>query len=76
MLLDNGYPRNVINIQITEKITQFSTLKRFGSEKCLHKLGKRSQNRHGMLPVVRKGDLPTIQKSSVIYEYKCYYDSR
>ena len=34
ILLDNGYPKNVINAQITKKITQFSTLKRFGPEKC------------------------------------------
>ena len=34
MLLDNGYPENVINTQITKKIAQFSTLKRFGPEKC------------------------------------------
>ena len=30
ILLDNGSPKNVINTQIT----QFSTLKRFGPEKC------------------------------------------
>ena len=29
-----------------------------------------------MLPVVRKDVLPTIEKSSVIYEYKCHCDSR
>ena len=29
LLLDNGYPKN-----ITKKIAQFSTLKRFGPEKC------------------------------------------
>ena len=34
ILLDNGYPKNVINTQITKKIAQFSTLKRFGPEKC------------------------------------------
>ena len=34
ILLDNGYPKNVINAQITRKIAQFSTLKRFGPEKC------------------------------------------
>ena len=28
-----------------------------------------------MLPVARKDVLPTIQKSSVIYEYKCHCDS-
>ena len=33
-LLDNGYPKNIINTQITKKIAQFSTLKRFGPEKC------------------------------------------
>ena len=33
ILLDNGYPKNVINIQITKKIAQFSILKRFGPEK-------------------------------------------
>ena len=33
ILLDNGYPKNVINTQITKKIAQFSTLKRFGPEK-------------------------------------------
>ena len=30
ILLDNGYPKNIINTQITKKIAQFSTLKRFG----------------------------------------------
>ena len=34
ILLDNGYPKNIINTQITKKIAQFSTLKRFGPEKC------------------------------------------
>ena len=34
ILLDNGYSKSVINTQITKKITQFSTLKRFGPEKC------------------------------------------
>ena len=34
ILLDNGYPKNVINTQIIKKIAQFSTLKRFGPEKC------------------------------------------
>ena len=34
ILLDNGYPKNVVNAQIAEKIAQFSTLKRFGPEKC------------------------------------------
>ena len=29
-----------------------------------------------MLPVARKDVLPTTQKSSVIYEYKCHCDSR
>ena len=32
-LPDNGYPKNV-NAQIAKQIAQFSTLKRFGSEKC------------------------------------------
>ena len=32
--LDNGYPENVVNAQIAKKIAQFSTLKRFGPEKC------------------------------------------
>ena len=34
ILLDNGYPKNVINAQIIKKIAQFSTLERFGPEKC------------------------------------------
>ena len=34
ILLDNGYPKNIINTQITKKIAHFSTLKRFGPEKC------------------------------------------
>ena len=34
ILLDNGYPKNVINTPITEKFAQFSTLKQFGPEKC------------------------------------------
>ena len=34
ILLDNGYPKNVIYPQIAKKIAQFSTLKRFGPENC------------------------------------------
>ena len=34
ILLDNGYSKNIINTQIANKIAQFSTLKRFGLEKC------------------------------------------
>ena len=34
ILLDNGYPKNIINTQIIKKIAQFSTLKRFVPEKC------------------------------------------
>ena len=34
ILLNNGYPKNVINALITRKIAQFSTLKQFGPEKC------------------------------------------
>ena len=32
ILLDNGYPNNVVNPQIAKKIAQFSALKRFGPE--------------------------------------------
>ena len=39
ILLDNGYPKNIINTQIAKKIAQFSTLKRFGPEKCPVYLG-------------------------------------
>ena len=61
ILLDNGHPKNIINTQITKKIAQFSTLKRFGPEKCpvylrvpwigkpSTNLKKRSQNRRGKL---------------------------
>ena len=100
ILLDNGYPKNIINNQITKKIAQFSTLKRFGSEKCLVYIrvpwiGKPSTNLEKevktavescygsvstrlvftskcMLPVARKDVLPAIQKSFVIYKYKCH----
>ena len=34
IVLENGYLENVINAQIAKKIARFSTLKRFGSEKC------------------------------------------
>ena len=34
ILLDNGYPKNIINARIAKKIAQFSTLKQFGPEKC------------------------------------------
>ena len=34
ILLDNGYPKNVVNAQIAKKIAQFSILKRFSPEKC------------------------------------------
>ena len=104
ILLDNGYPKNIINTQITKKIAQFSTLKRFGPEKCpvylrVPWIGKPSANLEKevktavescygsvstrlvftskrMLPVARKDVLPGIQKSFVIYEYKCHCDSR
>ena len=33
ILLDNSYPKNVINAQIAKKIAQFSTLQQFGPEK-------------------------------------------
>ena len=64
ILLDNGYPKNVINTQITKKIAQFSTLTRFVPEKC------------AVYVRARKDVLPTTQKSSVIYDYKCHCDSR
>ena len=104
ILLDNGYPTNAINTQITKKIAQFSTLKRLDPEKCpvylrVPWIGKPSTNLEKevktavescygsvstrliftskrMLPVARKDVLPTTQKSSVIYEYKCHCDSR
>ena len=104
ILLDNGYPKNVINAQIAKKIAQFSTLKRFGPEKCpvymrvpcISKLSTNLEKEvktavkscYGsvsnrlvftskrMLPVAHKDVLPTIQKSFVIYEYKCHCDSR
>ena len=103
ILLGNGYPKNVINVPITRKINQFSTLKRLGPENCAVYLrvpwiDKPSTNlekevktavescygsisthlvftsKH-MLPVAHKDVLPTIQKSFVIYEYRCHYDS-
>ena len=104
ILVDNGYPKNVINTQIAKKLAQFSTLKRFGPEKCpvylrVPWIGKPSTNLEKevktamescygfvstrlvftskrILPVARKDVLLTIQKSFVIYEYKCYCDSR
>ena len=103
-LLNNGYPKNIINTQITKKIAQFSTLKRFGLEKCpvylrVLWIGKPSTNLEKevktvvescygsvstrrvftskrMLPVACKDVLSAIQKSFVIYEYKCHCDSR
>ena len=100
----NGYPKHTINTQITKKIAQFSTLKRFGPEKCpvylrVPWIGKPSTNLEKevktavescygsvstrlvfmsklMLPVARKDVLPAIQKSFVIYEYKCHCDGR
>ena len=104
ILLDNDYSKNVINAQIAKKIAQFSTLKRFGPEKCPVYLGVPWINKlftnlekevktivkscYGivstrlvftskrMLPAARKDIPPTIQKSLVIYEYKCHCDSR
>ena len=104
ILLDNGYPKNVIHAQITKKIAQSSTIKRFGPGKCpvylrVPWIGKPSTNLEKevktavkscyssfsarlvftskrMLPVARKDVLLTIQKSFVIYEYKCLSDSR
>ena len=34
ILLDNSYPKYVVNVQITKKIVQFSTIKRFYPGKC------------------------------------------
>ena len=59
-LLDNGYPKNVINAQITKKLLSFpppSDLAQKSSRplecpldwQALHKHGKRSQNRRGKL---------------------------
>ena len=39
ILLDNGYSKNIVNAQIAKKITQFSNLKQFCSEKFLVYLG-------------------------------------
>ena len=103
ILLDNGYPKNVINAQITMKIAQFSNLKRFSPEKCpvylrVPWIGKPTPNlkkevktdikrccgsvstrlvfsSKRMLPVAFEDVLLTTQKSSVIYEYKCFCDS-
>ena len=100
----NGYPKNTINTQITKKIARFSTLKRFGPEKCpvylrVPWIGKPSTNLEKevktvvescygsvstrlvfmsklMLSVARKDVPPAIQKSFVIYEYKCHCDGR
>ena len=59
-ILGDGYPKNIINSQITKKIAQFSTLKQFHPEKCpvylrVSWIGKpstnleKSQNRRGKL---------------------------
>ena len=68
ILLDNGYPKNVINAQITKKIAQFSSLKRFGPEKCpvclrIPWIGKRSQNRRGKLLWFRQHPLGLYVKA-------------
>ena len=34
ILLDNGYPKNIVLKHISKKIARFSTAKPFGSEKC------------------------------------------
>ena len=39
ILLDNGYPKNVVNALIAKKIAQFPALKRFGPEMCPVYLG-------------------------------------
>ena len=104
ILLDNGYPKSIIDSNISKKIAQFSIPKRFGPEKCpmylrvpwigkafvsLDKNVKMAvESCYGsitirvvftskrMLPVARKDVLPTMLKSSVIYEYSCHCDSR
>ena len=104
ILLDNGYPEDIVLKQISKKITQFSRPKRFGPDKCPAYLrvtytGKAALTlerklRIGvencyesvalrtvfvfrqMLPASRKDVLHAIQKSFVIYEYKCHCDSR
>ena len=49
ILPNNGYRKNVINVQIAKKIAQFSTLKQFGPKKCsvylrVPSIGKPSTN--------------------------------
>ena len=101
ILLNNGYPKNVNNVQIVKKFAQCSTLKQFGPEKCpvylrVPWIGKLSTNlkkkskppwKAAVVPSAPAWSLhqstcclwpvlPTTQKSSVMYEYKCHCDSR
>ena len=75
ILLDNGYPRNVINAQIAKKIAELFTFKRFGPEKCpvylrvpwigkhSTKLQKKCQNRLGKLLWFRQRPLSLYVKA-------------
>ena len=53
---------------LKRKINLISTL--------VHRAGRLVFTSKRMLPVARKDVLPAIQKSFVIYEYKCHCDSR
>ena len=67
ILLDNGYPKNVINSQTAKKIAQFSTLKRFGPENCpvylrVPWIGKPSTNLEKEVSQNRRGKLLWFRK--------------
>ena len=104
ILLDSGYPDDIVLKHISKNIPKFSTAKPFGPEKCPvylraswigsasqqleHQVKSAVQNCYGavsprlifssqcMLPTAKKNVLPANQRSMVVYEYVCHYDSR
>ena len=76
ILLDNGYSKNVINAQIAKKIAQFSTLKRFGPEKCpvylmVPWIGKPSTNLEKQVKTVKESCYGSVSTRLVLIQSTC-----
>ena len=97
LLIENGYPADVLISCINQKLTNFAAEKAFGPEKCpvylkLPWIGNVSfmfenqvnkantsclqavkphvvYNTRVMLPSAKKDNVPTTQKSCVVYEF-------
>ena len=81
ILLDNGYPKNVINTKIAKKIAQFSTLKRFVPEKCpaylrVPWIGKPSTNLEKVKPPWKAAMIPSTPAWSLRQNACCLWPAR